>query len=179
MWLNNYQTSAHTTALYPVEFASAYCFMKLQGEIGELTEKICLGNSPRDLIHHEIGDCLWYVAEIATNISVRLVDIIHPRDYDYKEEARWSTHQLDQYLHVLCINSGKLNEAQGKILRKTKSFDYCDKNLIISCLKNIIEVLTRVAQYYNSSLEEIATLNLEKLFSRRDRGVLIGEGDKR
>ncbi len=39
--------------------------------------------------------------------------------------------------------------------------------------------LSGIAKELNISLDEIATTNIEKLFSRKERNMLHGEGDNR
>jgi NTP pyrophosphatase (non-canonical NTP hydrolase) len=87
---NEYQTRAHATAVYPQELGIIYPVMKLAGEAGEISEKIGKALRKGDIYimpngevsglrpdHHEdlikeLGDVLWYVAEIATVLGVPL-----------------------------------------------------------------------------------------------------------
>lgn len=86
MTMNEYQASAHETShnikiggetlLYPV--------LGLAGESGELANKVkkiyrddvgVLSDVRRDEIADELSDCLWYLAEIATQLNFDLNDI--------------------------------------------------------------------------------------------------------
>lgn len=87
--LNNYQELAMRTAYYPREVSGdvsnlIYPALKLNGEAGEVAEKI--GKLLRDkggeldqesvrLLVLELGDVLWYVAALATELGVTLEDI--------------------------------------------------------------------------------------------------------
>ena len=86
--LNDYQRRAHATAIYTRDRTYkglVYCSLKLCGEAGELAEQ--LGKAMRDdgritLDRHqkmqkELGDVLWYVAAVATELGVTLDDIGH------------------------------------------------------------------------------------------------------
>ena len=91
MNFNNYQNSAVGTAVYPganTPLGIMYCALKLNGEAGELAEHI--GKAIRDdgfgdntnftddrynLIVKELGDVLWYVAAIATELDIELDDV--------------------------------------------------------------------------------------------------------
>ena len=86
MDFDTYQRSAHTTACYPEAGRLTYPALKLAGEAGEVAEK--LGKAIRsgqwkpgqalesqDVkqgLVKELGDVLWYVAEIATELGLPL-----------------------------------------------------------------------------------------------------------
>lgn len=46
-------------------------------------------------------------------------------------------------------------------------------------LGDVLWYLSGIAKELNISLDEIATTNIEKLFSRKERNMLHGEGDNR
>lgn len=83
MTLNEYQEAAHATSksatiggdilLYPV--------LGLAGEVGELLNKVkknyrdsggIYTHADRNALIAELGDILWYVSEVATQLSVEL-----------------------------------------------------------------------------------------------------------
>ncbi len=66
---------------------------------------------------------------------------------------------------VLRDQGGKMSEEARKELKKE--------------LGDILWYLAQLSTELNLSLEEIASLNLEKLNSRKERGVLNGSGDNR
>lgn len=87
MDFNEYQKAAHSTAVYPEELGVIYPALKLAGEAGEVAEKIGkmlrdgtlyldelrgahvengMTVEQEDALKKELGDVLWYVAEIAT-----------------------------------------------------------------------------------------------------------------
>jgi NTP pyrophosphatase (non-canonical NTP hydrolase) len=86
--LNQYQRIASTTAIYNKEVALEYLAAGLSGEVGELTSIIAKqlrkGNYgrftdvtlyPSKDIKHEIGDVLWFLAQIATAFEFDLSEI--------------------------------------------------------------------------------------------------------
>jgi NTP pyrophosphatase (non-canonical NTP hydrolase) len=90
------------------------------------------------------------------------------------------TPQLMAQFFGLVGESGEIAEKVKKILR--------DKNGLISeeenkeLLKELGDVLWYVnalAQLLGSNLEEVAAANLEKVLSRKQRGVTKGSGDNR
>ena len=82
--LDMYQKVALTTAIYPREQAIIYPTLGLTGEAGEVAnkvKKIIRDGSDKNneelvqTISAEIGDCLWYIAVLASDIGVKLSDI--------------------------------------------------------------------------------------------------------
>lgn len=78
--MDEYQEEALTTAIYPQDQALAYLSLKLCGESGEVAEKI--GKSIRDNkplddkdLAKELGDVLWYVANLAQFLGYDLSEI--------------------------------------------------------------------------------------------------------
>jgi len=82
--LDMYQKVAITTAIYPREQAIIYPTLGLTGEAGEVANKVKKiirdgsDKNNEDLVQaisSEIGDCLWYIAVLASDIGVKLSDI--------------------------------------------------------------------------------------------------------
>ena len=85
MDLNTYQQKARGTAIYPNmgnEFT--YPALGLAGEAGEIANKLKkvirdnngeLTDRVRKDVADEIGDCLWYVAQLATEMGFTLGEI--------------------------------------------------------------------------------------------------------
>ena len=82
--LDLYQKVALTTAIYPREQAIIYPTLGLTGEAGEVANKVKKiirdGSDKNDdslvsEIKSEIGDCLWYIAVLASDFNIKLSDI--------------------------------------------------------------------------------------------------------
>ena len=82
--LDMYQKVALTTAIYPREQAIIYPTLGLTGEAGEVANKVKKiirdGSDSKDEklvseIKAEIGDCLWYIAVLASDFNIKLSDI--------------------------------------------------------------------------------------------------------
>lgn len=86
MQLSAYQQAAHTTSLN-TSFGVGdmarliYPSLKLAGEAGEFAEKVGkiirdrageIGDAERTALGDELGDVLWYVAEVATVLGLEL-----------------------------------------------------------------------------------------------------------
>lgn len=82
--LNRYQELAKTTAVFPEKMGIVYCALALGGESGEVQEKV--KKVIRDLdgewndhrrydTAQELGDVLWYLANLADQLGYKLSDI--------------------------------------------------------------------------------------------------------
>jgi NTP pyrophosphatase (non-canonical NTP hydrolase) len=80
MEFNEYQKAARETAIYPSEQGLIYTALGLTGEAGEVAEKvkkmirddIKLDSKQQGKIARELGDVLWYVANMAHEIGITL-----------------------------------------------------------------------------------------------------------
>lgn len=88
MQLNEYQDIAKSTRAYPEEYKVNYPVLGLVGEAGELAnkyKKIIRGADgdpkvvDKEMFIGELGDVMWYLANIATDIGVPL-DIVAERN---------------------------------------------------------------------------------------------------
>ena len=85
MNFTEYQNVALSTAIYPKKYETIYPALGLCGEAGEVAEKIKKGI--RDDLHNwpdeqfkadltkELGDVLWYVAALASDLDISLNEI--------------------------------------------------------------------------------------------------------
>lgn len=83
MTLNEYQQAARVTAQYPENAKILYPAMGMAGEAGEALEKVKKALRKGGTDHYEawidheglvkeIGDVLWYVANLANDLNVEL-----------------------------------------------------------------------------------------------------------
>ena len=84
MTLNEYQQCALETAQYPQEFKIIYPALGMNGEAGEVADKVkkvirdnnlTFSEERRIEIAKEIGDVLWYCATLAHDIGFSLEEI--------------------------------------------------------------------------------------------------------
>jgi NTP pyrophosphatase (non-canonical NTP hydrolase) len=85
MDFKEYQEKSRKTALYPnVGSNFVYPTLGLSGEAGEVAEKIkkvlrdkngIIDEETKDSIKKELGDVLWYISQIATELNISLDDI--------------------------------------------------------------------------------------------------------
>ena len=81
MKLNEYQKLARSTAIYPKAHGLVYCTLGLVGESGEVAEKLkkvirdqegVMDVVSRGEIAKELGDVLWYVANLSSEVGYDL-----------------------------------------------------------------------------------------------------------
>ena len=79
MNFKEYQKKAHQTALYPKHYAFPYLATGLASEAGEVAGLISkgirgdnYGTLPNAELVKELGDVLWFVAQMATELEVDL-----------------------------------------------------------------------------------------------------------
>jgi NTP pyrophosphatase (non-canonical NTP hydrolase) len=100
MHFNDYQKRAHTTAVYPIQgyqMLPFYPIMGLVGETGELANNVkkiyrdgdgTLKPEFINKLQYELGDILWYVAEIASQAGLDLNDIANRNLEKLADRAR-------------------------------------------------------------------------------------------
>lgn len=80
MNLEEYQNYAQQTAIYPPEHRKTYPLLGLVGEIGEFCNKykkvLRDGREfPMDDMISELGDILWYVANVCEDFDINLQEV--------------------------------------------------------------------------------------------------------
>jgi len=85
MDFDEYQRKAKTTALYPpIGEQFVYPVIGLAGEAGEIANKVKkifrdkggkLDEQTREDIKKELGDVLWYISQVATDMGIRLDEV--------------------------------------------------------------------------------------------------------
>jgi NTP pyrophosphatase (non-canonical NTP hydrolase) len=84
MDLNDYQQAARRTAIYAAQHRVLYPALGLASEAGEVAGKIKkvlrdqggdFGRAPIEAIKDELGDVLWYVALLASDLGLSLEEV--------------------------------------------------------------------------------------------------------
>ena len=101
---------------------------------------------------------------------------------EYQQKAMKT--RLDECKNIECMVCGLCSEA-GEVAGAHKKFirgDYDKANAISELVKEMGDVLwylAGLAEEIGYSLQEIAQINIDKLSSRKERGVIKGKGDQR
>lgn len=104
----------------------------------------------------------------------------------YQEQSRKTYNDIKTNDPIVYPTLGLVNEAgefAGKIKKifrdKDGEFSAEDKEALKSELGDVLWYLTQICTNLDLTLEEVAEANLDKLFSRLERGVIGGSGDER
>lgn len=82
--INDYQIDARKTAIYDSKYAIIYPVLGLCGESGEVAEKVKkvlrdsggeFTDEKKEEIKKELGDIIWYIANVAADLGFTLEDI--------------------------------------------------------------------------------------------------------
>lgn len=191
----------NTAWLYPA--------LGLVGETGELAEKVKklfrdhggnLGEGVRMDLLYELGDVLWYVNALVNEIWPRSddpktasplgtivarevqkcqpVNIVEPTWAAFDEIMRQS---FDKYesSSSLAGHAIMLGADVGHIMAMIVPSYSHNSVMMRILLGHVITRIAHIAYALSSSMDNVATINLTKLRSRKKRGVLGGVGDRR
>ena len=186
MFLNKYQDAAVNTAIYPREVAIVYPALGLAGELGELIEK--MHKSDHGLVLKEVGDLLWYVANLANDLDSNLTELLTnigctATRFEQLElfalDVRGSL-QVGEPRDFIGIKVGAICELTKKLYRDDAGELSDNRRVnILTALAWILVGICVLVSTFGVRLEPIAVHNLRKLASRKERGVIQGDGDTR
>ena len=162
-----------------------YPALGLADEFGELVEKIHL--NPQQ-VAKEMGDVLWYVANLAHDLDLNLSDIVSllgapsKRFVDFQQ---WTDKNRQGFIvpepcDFLTIKIGVVCGLVKKLYRDDDSLltnERRDKLAIT--LAWILAGVSVLSTRYGFLLSDMAEQNIHKLASRQERGTLHGDGDER
>lgn len=185
MFLDLYQEQACSTAIYPSEVKILYPALGLADEFGELVEKIHL--NPQQVVK-EMGDILWYVANLTHDLDLKLSDIVSrlgapsKRIVDFQQWTDTNRRGfivpepcdfLTIKIGMVCGLVKKLYRDDGGLLTDER------RDKIATNLAWILAGISVLSTRYGFLLSKIAEQNIHKLMSRQERGTLHGDGDER
>lgn len=105
---------------------------------------------------------------------------------DYQEKARTTAIYSKNYKVIyptlgLCGESGEIAEKIKKWIRDDEAKELTDEQLLLlkKELGDVLWYISNLAFDLNLKLDDIAELNIEKLFLRKINGTIQGSGDNR
>jgi NTP pyrophosphatase (non-canonical NTP hydrolase) len=177
MNFKEYQVASRTTASYPnLGKSIEYPLMGLMGEFGEICEKFkkvlrdsngVMTTERRDGLVGELGDLMWYLFQIYSEGKIDF-----EREY---EEKQLFIEQASSSLNILVAMNCAISDIAMFCVSKNTVLLSCltePSNSLVACIKLICKIC-------GSSIEEVMDKNTEKLKSRKERGVIKGDGDSR
>ncbi|GHO92234.1 hypothetical protein KSF_022820 [Reticulibacter mediterranei] len=106
--------------------------------------------------------------------------------HEYQRESRKTWGEVATNSPIVYPTLGLVNEAgevAGKIKKifrdKGGKISDADREALKYELGDVLWYLTQICTELDLTLEEVAASNLEKLFSRLERGTIHGDGDNR
>lgn len=193
MLIHEYVQKARSLAIYRTNPRNAFFYpiLGVGGEIGELVEKIQHGGSDDEIVK-EMGDVLWYLVSTLEDIEWGFVDSVRYFADLRGNEGTFSDVQarivflyendciIDGGITELSISAGKILEIGKKALRDNAGKVPDTKKKVVGkyCML-ILQELCVIAHIHGLNMDDVAQANIDKLFSRRERGVLGGSGDNR
>lgn len=185
--LNEYQTEARKTAIFPKDQALIYTVLGLLSEAGELagayqTQKLsnALGERDWKAFLSEAADILWYTAAIADVLGTDLQTI---RDSVELDPTVHTAYSKGLAVVGVTFDAGEVASAVKKYIRDADdSIEFKGSKYEQKAIKHLGSILIHIellALGRHTSISDLMADNLAKLFSRQERGVLGGSGDKR
>lgn len=172
--LNEYQQQAMSTAIFPVDRSLDYTVLGLLSEVGELAEAWLDNKKTLADVAAEAGDCYWYCAAIASTLQVALEDVVR---FSMGGRMYLATTNL---IHALTASSGNLAGLVKKAIRDDDGhFSSERREKAIHLLGQTVLQLDELCEAQGTTRWAVMNDNLDKLASRKQRGVLAGSGDNR
>ncbi len=194
MNLREYQEKARSTAVYhaseeyDVDISMIYPGLGLVGECGEVAEKIKklyrddngkLTDKRKEAIKKELGDCCWYLSNLCSDTNTDL-QVCHEMKSSSQTQRVRGMEFPQLILHM--------NRCASIIAEALESWYYkyecrlVERGRFIVIAHNVTKVLVCIEELAfrcDCTLEDIYTINIEKLLSRKARGKIKGDGDDR
>lgn len=190
MDLKQYQQLARRTAIYKQIPNSKiiYPAIGLIGECGEVAEKTKklirddnwnMTDKRKTAITKELGDILWYCANICWDIDLDLEMMYEMRGYGITQQIK-ALMLLRLILH--------LNRHANIVAQELEKWYFEDKSqpnafakhqTIPYHLSHILTCINEIGCRLGYTLEDICKTNIENLAGRQNRGTLHGDGDNR
>jgi len=180
MDIKEYNERSKETAQYPIpvlgdmEIAYVYPALGLCSEVLELIQAIKLGET-EDIIVKECGDVLWYCNAIIREFRLDIDLIVKQLNSFSSVESScefWSDDLLKAMQKITSHLKKSILGNNGELFDK-----YHDD--IETSISAIYSIVSFVCKEFNSSIEDCHERNLNKLLSRKERNVIVGDGDNR
>lgn len=170
MTLQEYSEKAHTTAIYPnIGNNLPYTVLGLIEETCEFMEKYGQDAGALELLK-EAGDIYWYANETAITVQQPIYTI----EGNYIFNGQIEREDITKAIQVLAGKTKKFIRDDNNVLPEDK------RESIVCAIDIILDYIDSIMlDDFDIKQSEILQINIDKLFSRKERGVLGGSGDNR
>jgi len=176
MTLKDYQSQALSTAIYDEKFKVIYPMLGLVDEFAEVIDKGLMAGDEKE-VAKELGDFMWYFSVFVNdmNIDIDIFYILTETELVFLRGALYD--KVPDCFVSLGTIAGKIK----KWIRDSNciTIDNEMKEIIISNLRVLFLYVQVAALDLGYTLDEVLQMNIDKLKSRQERGVLSGSGDNR
>jgi len=169
--LTEYQLQAARTSFHePVQGGDAITtsLLGLVGEVGEVVTELKKHSREGaaylafpDRLAEEIGDVLWYAADLAGHRNIRLGNLgpisVAPVRSSNKQDGEWIRIALS-----LAEHAGRISRSYDSLLAGRQSSRYFDTALSES-IAGVISGLRRLTRIHGLSITDVAAANLQKV----------------
>jgi|TARA_R110000744_G_scaffold124299_2_gene229802 NTP pyrophosphatase (non-canonical NTP hydrolase) len=104
---------------------------------------------------------------------------VTPMEYSYWVENKIVTEGQTRLIENTLGLVGEAGEVAEKVKKLLRDKTKVDQKEVLKELGDVIFYATAISNYFYSNLAEVLELNMDKLNSREERGVLRGSGDDR
>jgi hypothetical protein len=174
---SDYQKLAVTTAKYPKKYKIIYPTFELIDETIEF--KTAQG---KDNQIKELGDCFWPFANLTNELALDIDGIYDEAIEVLKDDLFDDINDAIDAIDSMVEASAKICGRVKKWLRDedTKQPPSDDKMIEIEFqLIHFMAAMIYICGRLKVSWQEVAQINIDKLFSRKKRGKISGSGDNR
>jgi len=195
MTFEEYRIKADVVAQYPGRMSHdgiAYCLMGIGGESGELLEKVkkiyrdknsIIDEEAKKWLMLEMGDIFWYCSQIYSETKACFNNLYLIPGYvssinDFQEYVKLLSKKYNNYVFDLMERCFLLIKDVGRLLGGYVDRDISKIDLLLK-VTNILYHLAVICIIIDTTLENVANTNIEKLYSRKERNKLQGSGDNR
>lgn len=186
MKISEYQELAKGTAL-PGAWSMNYLAPGLCAEVGEAVEKKFSHAPTVDLsgLMSELADIYWFLALIAEHLGWSLEkEVLDCMGFDSLEELESDILKKDfsveREMLGLTVGAGNLAGAWAKAVRDDEG-ELIPKRTrgVNTNLTRVFFSVTIIAVNLGYQVSDLFEMNIKKLYGRKERGVLGGDGDNR
>lgn len=159
-----YLKEAEKTADY---VDTTYPVISYYEEVGELIGKLSKGWLRGDYVivkEKPTDESVKYI--LAAEILKELGDICWMQALTIKEGVVTKPDYIDFGDCIIIFSNSQCIDASISLINSRQS-------------NFVFETISKIANYFGSSLDEVLTMNIEKLRSRKERGVIKANGDNR
>ena len=141
-------------------------------------------NKERDDFSLWAGDYKEQIEELAIHINQQMDFDIYQKESFKTWYPKEFTEDLDGkfkkgFTQALLGLFGETGEVAEKVKKSGRDGNIIDKDEIGKELGDVLYYLTRIAEYFDLTLEEVAEMNIKKLADRQKRNKISGSGDNR